>query len=32
VKLSILFPETRNVERAIARIEQLEQLGFHSGR
>jgi F420-dependent oxidoreductase-like protein len=30
VKLSILFPETRNVERAIARIQELERLGFHS--
>ena len=30
MKLSILFPETRSVERAIARIEQLERLGFHS--
>jgi hypothetical protein len=30
VKLSILFPETRSVERAIAGIEQLERLGFHS--
>lgn len=30
MKLSILFPETRNVARAIARIEQLEGLGFHS--
>ncbi len=30
MKLSILFPETRNVERAIARIQQLERLGFHS--
>lgn len=30
MKLSILFPETRNVDRAIARIEELEALGFHS--
>ncbi len=30
MKLSILFPETRNVERAISRILRLEQLGFHS--
>jgi F420-dependent oxidoreductase-like protein len=30
MKLSILFPETRNVDRAIARIQELEALGFHS--
>ena len=30
MKISILFPETRNVERAIARIQELEAFGFHS--
>ena len=30
MKLSLLFPETSNVFRAISRIEQLEALGFHS--
>ncbi len=30
MKLSILFPETQNVERAVQRIVQLEELGFHS--
>lgn len=30
MKLSILFPETRNIDRAVERIVRLEQLGFHS--
>jgi len=30
VKLSILFPEVSNVERALQRIDRLEELGFHS--
>ncbi len=30
MKLSILFPEVTNVERAIRRIVRLEELGFHS--
>lgn len=30
MKLSILFPETENVERAVERIVRLEELGFHS--
>jgi 5,10-methylenetetrahydromethanopterin reductase len=30
VKLSLLFPENSNVDRAIARIEKLEAQGFHS--
>jgi F420-dependent oxidoreductase-like protein len=29
VKLSILFPEVSNVERAVRRIVRLEELGFH---
>jgi F420-dependent oxidoreductase-like protein len=30
MKLSILFPEVSNVERAIQRIVRLDELGFHS--
>lgn len=30
MKLSILFPEVSNVERALRRIVRLEELGFHS--
>ena len=30
MKLSILFPEVSNIDRAIDRIVRLEQLGFHS--
>jgi hypothetical protein len=30
VKLSLLFPEVSNVERAVQRIARLERLGFHS--
>lgn len=30
MKLSVLFPEVSNVERAIGRIMRLEELGFHS--
>jgi F420-dependent oxidoreductase-like protein len=30
MKLSLLFPEVEDVDRAIARIVQLEGLGFHS--
>ncbi len=30
MKLSILFPEVSNVERALQRIDRLEELGFHS--
>lgn len=30
MKLSLLFPETSNVSRAIERIQRLEALGFHS--
>lgn len=30
MKLSLLFPETSNIQRAITRIQQLEGLGFHS--
>lgn len=30
MKLSILFPEVSNVERAIRRIIRLEELGFHA--
>lgn len=30
MKLSILFPEVSNVERAVRRIVRLEELGFHS--
>ena len=30
MKLSILFPEVSNIDRAVARIVRLEQLGFHS--
>ena len=30
MKLSLLFPEVEDIDRAIARIVQLEGLGFHS--
>ena len=30
VKLSILFPEVSNIDRAVERILRLEALGFHS--